>query len=131
MEPFKALWTGRSRRREYWASLLALMIVYLMLASVVGPLIASFASLPVWALIATRRLHDVGTTGWLCLIPGGLAFVVNFVISFAAAAGAPLSVDLREANLWVNLISLIFMVGLGIWPPRGRPAARPATETAG
>ncbi|QTC90970.1 DUF805 domain-containing protein [Brevundimonas goettingensis] len=130
MEQFKALWAGRSRRREYWASLVALVIAYLMLASVAGPVIASTASFPFWLLIGTRRLHDVGATGWLSLIPFGLGFVTSFAVSFAAGIGSPLPVDAREANLLASLVSMIFMIGLGIWPPRARPAVRPEPEAA-
>ena len=130
MEQFKALWAGRSRRREYWICVVALIAGYVLVAAIVGPVIASTLSLPFWALIGTRRLHDIETTGWFSLLPAGLAFVCSFIVSFCAAAGMPLPVNAVAVNLCVSLISMIFMIGLGVWPSRRRPSDNPAPEAA-
>ena len=62
---------GRSGRKEYWigVALLLLVGVGLAYANVGG---ASGATTFLWILIWNRRLHDIGQSGWVILIPLGL-----------------------------------------------------------
>ena len=61
---------GRSRRSEYWWASLATTII----SSVLSSVIPNFAW--IWTLvilvpsvaICLRRLHDIGKSGWYCLI---------------------------------------------------------------
>ena len=75
---------GRARRKEYWMFFLFNMIFSLVLTyggmamgmgdTTTGqaPLIANIYSLAVLLpsiAVAVRRMHDVGKSGWFCLIP--------------------------------------------------------------
>ena len=62
---------GRSGRKEYWigVGLLLLVGVGLAYANVGG---ASGATTFLWILVWNRRLHDIGKSGWIILVPLGL-----------------------------------------------------------
>lgn len=76
---------GRSERGEYWLSVLGLFAFNLVLNFTVGdPLLTSFISLPIWLVIAARRLHDFDRRGWWGLIPFALGFVLGFIGAFVA-----------------------------------------------
>lgn len=69
---------GRARRSEYWYFFLFNIIISIAL-SVVGAIMKSPISMlsNIYALatllpsiaVAIRRMHDVGKSGWFCLIP--------------------------------------------------------------
>jgi uncharacterized membrane protein YhaH (DUF805 family) len=62
---------GRSGRKEYWIGVVLLLVVGVGLAYAnVGG--ASGATTFLWILIWNRRLHDIGQSGWIILIPLGL-----------------------------------------------------------
>ena len=98
-----AVFSGRSRRSEYWYFGLFYLIFYVALAIVDG-VIGSFDASAgiglcsgVWALatlvpslaVSVRRLHDTGRTGWWLLI--GLVPLIGalFLILFFAQDGQP------------------------------------------
>ena len=67
--------TGRATRTEYWMFILFYMIIYVALAvidaflgTVILSLLFSLVLLVPSISIATRRLHDIGRTGWWQLI---------------------------------------------------------------
>lgn len=69
---------GRARRKEYWMFILFNAIVSTVL-NVISPEVGGLYSLAV--LIPTlavliRRMHDVGKSGWYCLIP-----IYNFILA--------------------------------------------------
>lgn len=73
-----ANFNGRARRSEYWWYTLFTVIVSIVLGVVdgatgsgVGTLgaIFSLATLIPSIAVAVRRMHDVGKSGWFCLIP--------------------------------------------------------------
>lgn len=74
-----AVFTGRARRSEYWYftlfnTLISYGITILMSvtgASILGivSLIYTFGVLIPSIAVAIRRMHDVGKSGWFCLIP--------------------------------------------------------------
>ena len=82
---------GRIRRQEFWISFLVLMGVSLLFGWIV----------PIWPVVLycsictrTKRLHDMGRTGWLQIIPAiayttALFMTIYFVIG-ALVAGATL-----------------------------------------
>ena len=86
-----AVFTGRSRRKEYWLWLLFIWIVMIVLSmidrtmgtagpdSYYGVLTSIFALLVLIPNIAVgiRRLHDTGRTGWWLLI--GLVPVIGTI----------------------------------------------------
>jgi uncharacterized membrane protein YhaH (DUF805 family) len=62
---------GRARRSEYWWFFLVNVIVTngLQFISPTIGMIASLALLIPSIAVAIRRMHDVGKSGWFCLIP--------------------------------------------------------------
>jgi len=90
--------SGRARRAEYWYFYLftiIFLIVALILDSIIGIKIGGSGVGPVYIIyalfiiipslaVATRRLHDIGKSGWmlfLSLIPfvGGIWLLILFV----------------------------------------------------
>ncbi len=62
---------GRARRSEYWWFFLASILVRIPL-QLINPtlgVIAALALLIPTIAVAVRRMHDVGKSGWYCLIP--------------------------------------------------------------
>lgn len=87
---------GRSRRSEYWWTILALcifiMVVRLLLPDFLGSLLVLVAQLSALPL-SVRRLHDTGRSGWW--IGGAMIFgfiytglLISTLISSAAATGS-------------------------------------------
>lgn len=74
-----AEFTGRSRRKEYWMFALFNFMISIVLSSIdlyVFNLdgygidtIYSLAVLVPTIAVAIRRMHDVGKSGWYCIIP--------------------------------------------------------------
>lgn len=74
-----ATFSGRASRSEYWWFFLFQVLVMLV-ASMVGDVVYGLASLalllPALA-VGTRRLHDIGRTGWWqLLLLTGIGFLV-------------------------------------------------------
>ena len=71
-----AVFDGRARRREYWMFTLFNVIISVIL-SIVGTQIDFIFLGNIYSLavllpsigVAIRRMHDVGKSGWFCLIP--------------------------------------------------------------
>ncbi len=96
---------GRSGRGEFWLSILGLVILNVILNLTVGnPAVTSLISTPFWLVIAARRLHDFGRTGWWGLIP----FVVGFVVGFAGGAGVHIP---STTALGINALTALAMIG--------------------
>ena len=97
-----AVFSGRSRRKEYWYFVLFNLIVSLVL-SAIDALLGTFSSANVGLLggiyglavlipsiaVSVRRLHDIDRAGWWVLI--GLVPVVGTIVLlvFAALEGSP------------------------------------------
>ena len=86
---------GRARRSEFWWTILAVHLVYVLLTPI--SLLGGLLLLPVGILLplatiplACRRLHDGGHSGW---------WLGGFVLLVAAFAGMCLY-DLASAFLW-------------------------------
>jgi uncharacterized membrane protein YhaH (DUF805 family) len=68
---------GRSRRSEYWFFQLFFMIIYIVLILLTTQVPALSILLIIFILgilvpsiaVTIRRMHDVGKSGWYCLIP--------------------------------------------------------------
>jgi uncharacterized membrane protein YhaH (DUF805 family) len=68
---------GRSRRSEYWYFTLFFMVIYIVLflltmqvpAFGILTLIFALGMIVPSIAVAIRRMHDVGKSGWYCLIP--------------------------------------------------------------
>ena len=97
-----AVFSGRSRRKEYWYFVLFNLIVSLVL-SAIDALLGTFSSSNVGLLggiyglavlipsiaVSVRRLHDIDRTGWWVLI--GLVPVIGTIVLlvFAVSDGTP------------------------------------------
>ncbi len=73
-----ANFNGRARRSEYWYFVLYNLLISIVLTAIDGALgletigVADVYSLGVIVpsiAVAIRRMHDVGKSGWFCLIP--------------------------------------------------------------
>ena len=138
---------GRSDRWEYWTS-----VALLTVAGVVLPMLhvrAAVAALFVmWIVTWARRLHDIGISGWMSLIPGaaiiapvllglllGGAEFRHVLAAWTSNNGAHVS-QRDAALLGFILVSALIQYGFTIWlgvkagdaetnrfgPPRGAVA---------
>lgn len=82
-----AEFSGRARRQEYWMFILfnmlacfGLQIVDAILGTggVLGAVYSLAALIPGWAVLV-RRMHDIGKSGWWCLI-GVIPLIGVFVL---------------------------------------------------
>lgn len=83
--------TGRIGQRDYWIGIGVLFAANLVLSwipliGVVVSLAATYAGI----CVSSKRLHDMGRSGWLAAIPFGIyvAAIVLSAISFIGAMGA-------------------------------------------
>ena len=67
---------GRARRSEYWYfflfNIIASIVITMIAVAIKFPLLGTLYSLGVLIpgiAVAIRRMHDVGKSGWYCLIP--------------------------------------------------------------
>ena len=96
--------SGRSTRAELWWWSLFTNLVQLI--PLIGSVIALAALIPSIAL-TSRRLHDIGKSGWWQLLPlGGLILV--FLILFSAGAYFE---SLWPMSLMELLVSLVLFLG--------------------
>jgi uncharacterized membrane protein YhaH (DUF805 family) len=104
--------SGRTSRGTFLAALLPLALAILWYAYK-GPAI-DYASWGVLVLLYpavvlhVRRLHDMGRTGWLMLVPAVLAVVAMGIWANRISLGAQL-------NVTVPLIALVVFVGFALW----------------
>lgn len=117
---------GRSSRREYWIAIVLLLVVGLGLAWADIPG-ASSAITFLWILVWNRRLHDIGRSGWLILIPFGLLIVcaaagllfggqdIRNAFEYSQRGSGP--VTDRGATMFVGLVLglLAIQFGFTIW----------------
>ena len=78
-----ARFSGRSRRSEYWWALLFSLLVSTLIAAA-DPELASMWTLAVFVphlSLNVRRLHDIGKSGWWCLL-SLLPVVGNLILIF-------------------------------------------------
>ena len=82
---------GRARRSEFWYFTLFSIIISIALgvlgAAMKSELLGNIYSLAVLVpsiAVAIRRMHDVGKSGWYCLIP-----IYNLILAFTAGDVGP------------------------------------------
>lgn len=79
---------GRARRKEFWTFALVFGVVswVVMVSSVlatVGPILSAMLAIAMIA-VSVRRMHDVGKSGWFCLIP-----IYNLILALTAGDVGP------------------------------------------
>jgi uncharacterized membrane protein YhaH (DUF805 family) len=131
---------GRSSRGEYWIgiALLILVGVGLALANISG---ASAATTFLWVMVWVRRLHDIGKSGWVILIPVGLMLVAS-VAAFALGGDELMNavrysetnsgeISERGAYLFLAFVGVVVLIqgGFTIW--LGAKAGEPGNNRFG
>jgi uncharacterized membrane protein YhaH (DUF805 family) len=101
---------GRIRRQEFWISFLVLMGVSLLIGWI----------LPIWPIVLycsvctrTKRLHDMGRSGWLQIIPAityttAIFMSIYFLIG-AIVAGTTFD-DINEAIAATSVLFGVFTI---------------------
>jgi len=99
---------GRITQNEYWLGIVCIIAGNLFLTAlpVIGVIIG-LALLYVGAVVAAKRLHDAGKTGWIHLIPWAISLsLCGFgVVAAGGAALAPLLGVLGQPGGWEMLES--------------------------
>lgn len=120
-----ATFKGRARRSEYWYFILASIIISIVIGIIglfmpaVGSILNMVFSLGILLpslAVLTRRLHDVGKSGWyvvwpyvLLTITLGCIFAGIGMDNLAMAATRPEAIDANQMNI------PLLMVGLGFY----------------
>lgn len=115
---------GRISRKDFWLGFLALLVVsnLLHLLLVVGTLI-SFCLFYCWVCLFSKRLHDMGRSGWLQVAPHVINFVCIVILSWLGAAaivmtffsgrpGAAAGVLLGGVLAWAGAALVVVMIAL-------------------
>ncbi|WP_312135822.1 DUF805 domain-containing protein [Brevundimonas sp.] len=121
-------YTGRMRRQHFWISVLIIFGISLLTSWI--PLLGGLIGLALIypnVCITIKRLHDMGKTGWLTLVPyvGGLIAVIIMLIggggAFMMAAvtgGEPSAAAMMGAIGAISigsLIAIITSLGFLLW----------------
>lgn len=124
-------WTfrGRASRSEYWFAALALWLFNIVASIVAGlvpveavgyvVLLIQFVAGLNLLLIAIRRYHDTGRSGWWLFLQGALAAVLGIVgivmISGAALSGLAGSTSDVQSFGAAALVALVLLLPISIW----------------
>lgn len=133
--PQARAFSGRAGRAEWFR----IFVMNAYLASFVvriappwGLLIALPFSVAIWA-VSVRRLHDLGRSGWLVLVPFALA--TSLIVAGAVLAGSETTIlsELSEAQqtlahsiaMWLGWTFIIGLIGFYLWLGLARGKAGP------
>lgn len=146
-------WGGRSSRKEYWLAVAVLAVLQAVVVVTPVPSGASIGMMVAWSLVFSRRLHDLGRTGWwvaamyglqLALVVAGLLVGGEGAVALLRGdtAGAENAEGYPFAAMFLGLVAallvqLAFTVWLGVvrgtpgenrfgTPPAGRRASAAA-----
>jgi uncharacterized membrane protein YhaH (DUF805 family) len=117
---------GRSGRAEFWIGIALLFAVGigLTLFQIAG---ASAVTTFLWIILWARRLHDLGKSGWIILIPVGLMLLASFgafafggdelVQAMRAAQANSGQISERGARLLLAFAGVVVVIqgGFTIW----------------
>lgn len=112
---------GRASRRQYWQTLLVLVGISFALlalggipaAQVIGAPVSLVANVAQWALVA-RRLHDLNRSGWWQVPAMVLGMAAVLQVVSMGEAGVEANPGLSTAMLGAMLLSLAFVVAIGV-----------------
>jgi uncharacterized membrane protein YhaH (DUF805 family) len=133
---------GRLRRSHFWISWAILFTVGLLLSWI--PFLGVVVSLAlIWPHLAigTKRLHDMGRSGWLIAIPW-VAMLVGWIVMVAmigvAAVTDPMQFENAQSDYAINTIGAAFVVlglswllAVGFWLWIGITDSRPGRNRFG
>lgn len=124
---------GRIGRKDFWIGFAILFVAALVLGMipVLGQII-TLLMLYLWVCLGAKRLHDMGKSGWLMIVPFALQ-LVTIIAAIMAAGGAmmaagvsgdPTAVAAGMAGgglvmMLCGLASLAFLIWIGATP--GQP----------
>ncbi len=114
---------GRIRRRDFWVGFIIVMVssVLIGLVPIVGPILG-FVLLWPQICIHAKRLHDMGWSAWIMLVPFGVT-VISMILVVANGGAALLTAPPAEAfaspamdaaRLYF-LIALLFGLAFLLW----------------
>lgn len=117
---------GRATRRQYWRALLVLITISFALSLLgmipAGQLIALpfsiAANVAQWAVV-TRRLHDLGRSGWWQVPAMALGMAAVLQVVSLGPDGVETNPGMATAMLGAMILSLAFVVVIGL--VRGDP----------
>ena len=121
---------GRMGRKAYWIANAALAAVFAVIAFVVSgqeaPRYLGLGLVGSWGWIATRRLHDIGKSGWLVAVPVMLQIVVFPLVLWVLVVTHWLEALGSEASVTVAIYSVVaveatFTIWLGLAPGHRGP----------
>lgn len=124
---------GKLDRRTFWAGSLLLAALWgaLQLLETAGQTLALLLVIPQVCLFS-KRLHDLGKSGWFTGVPCGLALLGGLVLALtrqSSVAPSDLSFGgaLAAAGCW--LVGVLFFVRVGLAEPDMDPKAYGAPPT--
>ena len=112
---------GRIGQRDFWIGFAILFVagIVLNLIPVIGTIAGILLIYP-WVCVYSKRLHDMGKTGWLAAVPFGVFFaamvltlIAGGAAMFGAASGS--AVGAGSAMAAVGMIGLVMMLAFLVW----------------
>jgi uncharacterized membrane protein YhaH (DUF805 family) len=116
---WKALYldaNGRIGQKDFWIGLAIIVAVWVVCSFI--PLLGQIVQLVLiyaGVCVMSKRLHDMGKTGWLAAVPYGLlavAMVLTLVTVIGAMTAAGLSQNTGDAAVGVGAAAAVGMAGL-------------------
>ena len=120
---------GRIGQKDFWIGFAIVFVANLVLSWI--PLLGFVISLLLfyaWVCVASKRLHDMGRSGWLAAIPVALGVlslmmmvgsVVGGMMSAGYDGGAGMMIGMGGAGLIAGLaflVNIAFVIWLGVTP---------------
>jgi uncharacterized membrane protein YhaH (DUF805 family) len=132
---------GRIGRGEFWAGWCILFVVNMVLhfLPVIGSLIGLLLIYP-WVCVYSKRLHDMGRSGWLQIIPTAIFFIavafmiatsLSAIIQAGGAANSSTSAFVAAMGGSILIFCLWLLVALGFLLWVGISAGQPGPNRFG
>jgi hypothetical protein len=80
--------------------------------------LVSLGSLPIWLLIAARRLRAFGASVLWGLLPFAAGFLIGFARGFFRATLHQDLMSNEQSSLLIGLVTIVTTLVLGVWPSR-------------